>query len=743
MRVRSPDLFATIHAEGGVLPADLLGRIADGSPLIGLEPSTYGLVGSERFGEAITRSWNRLSGAWTAFSDARAKLLPTDRAGALTRDRWLAVLLEELRFGRVARQPPLQIDGREFPVHAVWQDRVPLHLVGAGVDLDRQAKGVVGAAKQSPHSLLQELLNRSAPHLWGIASNGLRLRLLRDNVSLTRQAYVEFDLEAMFTTEAYADFVVLWLTCHASRFEGDRAADCWLEQWSRLAAEEGVPALNRLRDGVQEAIELLGSGFLAHPANAALTDDLAHGVVSDEELRRYLLRLVYRLLFLFVAEDRGVLLVGDNLEARERYRRHYATRRLRDLAGRRRGGRHHDLYEQHKVVTSLLRERGCAPLALPALGSFLWSPEAVGPLSAAQLDNVTFSRPSSPWPTSSRKASGDRSTFATSAPRSSAPSTNRCSSCIRGSDRRAAAFALDVAAGSERKETGSYYTPSSLIGRCSTRPSNRSSTDARPQPTRPPRSSACASSTRHAAPATSSSPPPTASPSASPRCATDEPEPPPAEMRHAVRDVIAPLHLRRRRQPDGRRAVQGLPLARSARARPTARFLDHRIVLGNCLLGATPELIAAGDPDAAYKPLLGDDKTAVARIRQAQPSRSSAARHRALHRLAGTMTRPTVAAKAAAIASRRTRRSRTSTFRNERHRHLLASAPHVRQRWAADAWCAAFVAPRGEGASTAIPRTSSAGRPPLAPRRSAMTSATVITGARHRAPLLPLARHVP
>jgi hypothetical protein len=27
--------------------------------------------------------------------------------------------------------------------------------------------------------------------------NGLRLRILRDNVSLTRQAYVEFDLEAM------------------------------------------------------------------------------------------------------------------------------------------------------------------------------------------------------------------------------------------------------------------------------------------------------------------------------------------------------------------------------------------------------------------------------------------------------------------------------------------------------------------------------------------------------------------
>ena len=45
-------------------------------------------------------------------------------------------------------------------------------------------------------------------------------------------------------------------------------------------------------------------------------------------------------------------------------------------------------------------------------------------------------------------------------------------------------------------------------------------------------------------------------------------------------------------------------------------FLDHRIVLGNSLLGATPELIAAGIPSDAFKPLLGDDKTVVAELRK-------------------------------------------------------------------------------------------------------------------------------
>ena len=62
----------------------------------------------------------------------------------------------------------------------------------------------MGAAKASPHSLVQELLNRSPERLWGFVLNGLRMRLLRDNASLTCQAYLEFDLEAMMNGEVYA-----------------------------------------------------------------------------------------------------------------------------------------------------------------------------------------------------------------------------------------------------------------------------------------------------------------------------------------------------------------------------------------------------------------------------------------------------------------------------------------------------------------------------------------------------------
>src|SRR5262249_7619458 len=160
---------------------------------------------------------------------------------------------------------------------------IPIHMVGSGIDLDRRTTGIAGAARTSPHSLVQELLNSSSDSLWAFVSNGLRLRILRNNSRLTRQAYVEFDLEAMMEGEVYADFVLLWLLCHESRVGGEKPEECWLEQWSRLAEAQGTRALDQLRSGVEQSIVALGRGFLAHPANSALRDQLRTGALETQE----------------------------------------------------------------------------------------------------------------------------------------------------------------------------------------------------------------------------------------------------------------------------------------------------------------------------------------------------------------------------------------------------------------------------------------------------------------------------
>jgi hypothetical protein len=55
-----------------------------------------------------------------------------------------------------------------------------------------------GSRRRSAWGALQEYLNAADGALWGVATNGLVLRLGRDNASLTRPAWLEADLERIF-----------------------------------------------------------------------------------------------------------------------------------------------------------------------------------------------------------------------------------------------------------------------------------------------------------------------------------------------------------------------------------------------------------------------------------------------------------------------------------------------------------------------------------------------------------------
>ncbi len=465
MRIRHRSSFSSVRTEGAILPPDLLERVQEGDgDLGGLKPSDYHLQPGERLNEVVSRSWNRMLGAWRNFRSDLERLPEGDPGTTVTRERLLLVLFQELGYGRLQTSRAMEVDGKSYPVSHNWNG-VPIHLVGARVELDRRTPGVAGAARSSPHSMMQELLNRSDDHLWAFLSNGDQLRILRDNISLVRQAYVEFDLHELFEGEAYADFTLLWMLCHESRVEAEVPEEFWLERWSQAAQEEGARALDQLRDGVEAALRDLGQGFLAHPANQALRDRLRSGTVSGDEYYRQLLRLVYRLIFLFAAEDRDLLHPpGSEAEARQRYRSYYSTNRLRGLAGRRRGTRHEDLYQGLKLVMNMLgREGGCPELALPALGSFLWLDEALPDLEAARVGNHAMldAVRSLAYTTDGgvRRAVDYKNMGAEElgsvyeALLELQPEMNT----------DAGTFELKVVGGSERKTTGSYYTPSSLI----------------------------------------------------------------------------------------------------------------------------------------------------------------------------------------------------------------------------------------------------------------------------------------
>lgn len=608
--------YATIRTEGALLPADILARIASADPALGgLDPGSYHLDPSEKIGEATNRAWNRLQARWATFQAERSKLSPADTGTTATRERWLLPLFEELKFGRLQAAGRVEIEGKSYAVSHAWQ-HVPIHLVGCQIDLDRKVLAA-GTQRSSPHSVLQELLNRSAGHLWGVVSNGLRFRLLRDNISLTRQAYVEFDLEAMMAGEAYPDFVLLWLILHQSRFEGDRPELCQLEKWSQAARTEGVRVLDGLRDGVQQAIEYLGKGFLAYSANSALREKLRTGALDKQDFYRQLLRLVYRLLFLFVAEDRGLLLLPSaDSAAQNRYREHYATTRLRRLATMRAGSRHHDLYCGLKLVMDKLSGEGCPELALPALGSFLFSPRAVKDLNDCQIANLHLLeaiRSLAVTQTGQSRRVVDYKNLGAEELGSVYESLLELHPDLNADT---ATFDLNVAAGSERKTTGSYYTPTVLIN---------SILDASLEPViekalqqSDPEIAllklrvvdpACGSGhfliaaahrlAKHLA-----------------ALRTGEGEPPPGAVRTALRDVIGRCIYGVDVNPMAVELCKvGLWMEALEPGKPLS-FLEHRIQPGNSLIGATPSLLATGIPDEAFDPTEGDDKRVCKRYRE-------------------------------------------------------------------------------------------------------------------------------
>ena len=688
-----------IVSVGALLPRDLLDRVGSGDvTLAGLDPTEYGLVPGERVRDAVTRSWNRLVGVWGAFRRAETMLPETNRtATSLTRDRWFRPLLEELGFFGLPLVRSLAVDGKDYAVSHQWGTTVPIHLLGCRVPVDRRTPGVQGAARVSPHGLVQEFLNRSDDHLWGIVSNGLLVRILRDNASLTRAAYCEFDLTGIFDGEVYSDFVLLWLLCHRTRFEGDPPEKCLLEQWSTEAAAAGTRALDRLREGVEKAIISLGEGFLAHRGNSTLRARLHSGDLTDVDYLRQLLRLVYRLIFLLVAESRDLLLApGTDETARLRYQEFYSVDRLRKLAAARRGTSHDDLWRSLQITMSALDadHPGIPELGLRPLGSFLWSPGSIPDLVDASIENrhllAAMRRLSLVRDVEAKVLRAvDYRNLGTRELGSVYESLLELHPRVNVDARK---FELESAAGAERKLTGSYYTPESLISRLLDEALDPILDEA--ERAADPEQAlldlrvldpACGSghfliSAAHRI----------AGRLASVRVGGIEPTP--ADLRTAVRDVIGRCLYGIDINPMAVELCKvSLWLEANDNGRPLG-FLDHHIVCGNSLLGTTPELLADGIPQKAFKKLTGDDSKWLAHLRKTNLQERKQRNQQMLDLDWRRDTYLTdLANRMADINSAEDTTTPHVAVKAHRYNELQQFPAYTRAKLAADAWCAAFV----------------------------------------------------
>jgi hypothetical protein len=110
--------------------------------------------------------------------------------------------------------------------------------------------------------------------------------------------------------------------------------ECLLEFYHQETLQQGGRVRDRLRDGVERAIRRLGTGFLQHQQNQSLRQLIEENQLISQDFYRLLLFLIYRLLFLMVAESRNLLLAGEDAEKVRIYREYYSIERLRALAER-------------------------------------------------------------------------------------------------------------------------------------------------------------------------------------------------------------------------------------------------------------------------------------------------------------------------------------------------------------------------------------------------------------------------
>ncbi|OBQ44165.1 MAG: restriction endonuclease [Aphanizomenon flos-aquae WA102] len=543
----------------------------------------------------------------------------------------------------------------------------PIHIIGCRLDIDQRPPS--GTPRLSAHGLVQEYLNKTE-HLWAIATNGFRWRLLRDSSLMTRLTYIEFDLEQILNGENFAEFGLFYRLFHRSRLPetADDADKCLLEYYHQESLQQGGRVRDRLRDGVEKALIQLGNGFIQHRDSENLRQKLSNnyelrsrsvsdslrgvaiGNITNYALYRQLLRLIYRLLFLMVAESRNLLLIGEDTEKARIYLEYYSIERLRELAERPRYHREgfQDIWQGLRVTFKLFDEnwRGQI-LGLSPLNGDLFGSQTLTDLDDCGIDNYDLLTGIRCLSLYEDKGQTRRVNYAALDVEELGSVYESLLDFHPQIKQNQGIYEFNLVFGSDRKTTGSYYTPPQLVQQLiktalepvieeklkNVTPSRSHALHGNVDP------EALSPGTIEVEPQRVHSQPESGNERLEqallsikvidPACGsghfllaaarrigkelakvrTGESQPAPEPLRQAVRDVIQNCIYGVDLNP---LAVDLCKVALWIEGFATGKplnFLDHRIKCGNSLVGVLDlDCLDAGIPDDAFKAVTGDDK---------------------------------------------------------------------------------------------------------------------------------------
>ena len=351
------------------------------------------------------------------------------------------------------------------------------------------------------------------------------------------------------------------------------------------------------------------------------------------------------------------------------------------------------------VITALGSDEGAPGIGLPPLGGFLFGAESCPYLDHAELANSDLLDAIRKLATIEEKGVRRVVDYRNLGSEELGSIYESLLELHPEIDTAAAHFELRTAAGHERKTTGSYYTPSSLISVLLDSALDPVLNEIADKPTKEEAERAILEMSVLDPAAGSGHFLVAAAHRIAKRLAqvrTEDEEPAPTAIRTALRDVIGhclyavdinPMAVELCKVSLWLEALEpGKPLS----------FLDHHIVLGNSLLGATPRLIADGVPDDAFQPIEGDDPTVVTELRRRNRREREGQQLLPIGPAVADLARP-IGEAMRALESMPGNSPEGVHAQEEAWAAIQRSQSHAKAKLVADAWSTAFVIPKRQG----------------------------------------------
>ena len=347
--------YTSIHIYGHLLSDDILHSIERDNTLIGNRDQDFGMDIS--VSSAIDYVWSSLRNDWNFYKEraGNERLVNKDPYGTRRARDLMERLLQSLGYKLDRQVANIEVAGTGYDISYTCTDlgNMPFVIIGENIttdgsintldkcSLDYRAKG--NMRKKSAHATMLEYLN-ATENVYGIISNGQILRIIRNSGQLVKFTYIEFDLRRMLEEDKYTEFCLMFRLLHASRFRTSGDEPCVMERWFNMSIESGNRIRNGLSRAVQTTMETIGNAVLTSKGegNDALRRAFADGTMDAAKLNKELIHFIYRLLFLFIIEERGLVYqIPDSVDApdykqqcqwQDIYKKYYAASRLRRLS---------------------------------------------------------------------------------------------------------------------------------------------------------------------------------------------------------------------------------------------------------------------------------------------------------------------------------------------------------------------------------------------------------------------------